>query len=57
MDFIVGLPQTKKGHNAITVFVDRLTKMVHLRLVTTTTYDRVKRRWTLKKPLICSLMP
>ena len=31
MDFIVGLPQTKKGHNAITVFVDRLTKMVHLR--------------------------
>ena len=31
MDFILGLPTTTKGHNAIVVFVDRLTKMVHLR--------------------------
>ena len=30
MDFISQLPRTSKGHNAITVFVDRLTKMVHL---------------------------
>lgn len=29
MDFIVGLPQTASGHDAITVFVDKLTKMVH----------------------------
>jgi hypothetical protein len=30
MDFIVHLPQTPRGHDAIAVFVDRLTKMVHL---------------------------
>lgn len=30
MDFVVGLPRTKKQHNAIWVVVDRLTKMVHL---------------------------
>jgi hypothetical protein len=30
MDFITGLPKTVRGHNAILVFVDRLTKMVHL---------------------------
>ena len=29
-DFIVGLPPTEPGYNAIVVFVDRLTKMVHL---------------------------
>src|SRR5262249_37741331 len=30
MDFITHLPKSKSGHDAITVFVDRLTKMVHL---------------------------
>ena len=30
MDFIVGLPQTDLGFNAIFTFVDRLTKYVHL---------------------------
>jgi len=30
MDFITHLPKTKAGFDAITVFVDRLTKMVHL---------------------------
>ena len=30
MDFIMELPLTRHGHNAILVFVDRLTKMVHL---------------------------
>ena len=30
MDFIVHLPKTPRGHDAIAVFVDRLTKMVHL---------------------------
>jgi hypothetical protein len=29
MDFITQLPVTKSGHDAIVVFVDRLTKMVH----------------------------
>ena len=29
MDFIIQLPATQKGHDAILVFVDRLTKMVH----------------------------
>ena len=30
LDFITRLPRTKKGHDAILVFVDKLTKMVHL---------------------------
>ena len=29
MDFIVALPQTKHGYNAILTFVDKLTKMAH----------------------------
>ena len=29
MDFITGLPKTQKGHNAIWVVVDRLTKVAH----------------------------
>ena len=29
VDFIMGLPKTKRGHNAIVVFVDRLSKMTH----------------------------
>ena len=29
LDFIVQLPKTKKGYDAIVVFVDRLSKMVH----------------------------
>ena len=28
MDFITQLPKTKGGHDAVTVFVERLTKMV-----------------------------
>ena len=30
MDFITCLPETQRGHNALMVFVDKLTKMVHL---------------------------
>jgi IS30 family transposase len=30
MDFVVKLPKTARGHDAILVLVDRLTKMVHL---------------------------
>ncbi len=36
MDFIVQLPTTKNGHDAILVFVDKLTKMTHLAATTTT---------------------
>ena len=35
MDFITQLPRTKGGHDAIMVFVDRLTKMVRLAATTT----------------------
>jgi hypothetical protein len=41
MDFIVELPQTKNGYNAILTFVDRLTKMTHL-VPTTTQCDAVQ---------------
>jgi len=36
MDFVVGLPRTPKGHNAIRVIVDRLTKVAHFISVSTT---------------------
>ena len=35
MDFIIQLPKTKGGHDAVAVFVDRLTKMVRLAATTT----------------------
>jgi hypothetical protein len=35
MDFIVGLPQTSKGHDSIGVIVDRLIKSAHFLLVST----------------------
>lgn len=35
MDLITQLPQSRKGHDAIVVFVDKLTKMVHLVATTT----------------------
>ena len=38
MDFVMGLPETKNNYTAILVFVDRLTKMVHL-VPTTDTVD------------------
>lgn len=37
MDFIVSLPRTRSGHDSILVFIDRLTKMVHLVPCTTKT--------------------
>ena len=35
MDFITRLPETMRGHDAILVFCDRLTKMVHFAATTT----------------------
>src|SRR4051812_418310 len=36
MDLITHLPKTRSGHDAIVVFVDRLSKMVHFQPTTTT---------------------
>ena len=36
MDFVVGLPRSPSGHNAIWVIVDRLTKVAHFVPVNTT---------------------
>ena len=36
MDFVVGLPKTKEGHDTIWVIVDRLTKSAHFLPVRTT---------------------
>ena len=36
MDFVVGLPKTKEGHDAIWVIGDRLTKTTHFLSVRTT---------------------
>ena len=45
MDFIVGLPKSKKGNDSIWVIVDRLTKSAHFLPVRTTytadTYARI----------------
>ena len=35
MDFITGLPKTEDGKDAILVFTDKLTKMIHLVACTT----------------------
>ena len=41
MDFVVGLSKKVKGHDAIWVIVDRLTKFAHfLQVSTTYTMDR-----------------
>ena len=36
MDFVVGLPKTRKGHDSIWVIVDRMTKSAHFLAVKTT---------------------
>jgi ribonuclease HI len=36
MDFIIGLPKTRNGHNSVWVIVDRLTKVAHFIPVRTT---------------------
>ena len=36
MDFIIGLPHAKQGHDSIWAIVDRLTKSTHFVLVNTT---------------------
>jgi hypothetical protein len=40
VDMITGLPMTARGYNAIIVFVDRLTKMVHIVPTTETLTSR-----------------
>ena len=36
MDFVMGLPRTPKGHDAIWVIVDRMTNPAHFLIVKTT---------------------
>ena len=41
MDFIVGLPRTRRGYDSIWVIVDRLTKVAHF-IPVKTTYNGLK---------------
>ena len=52
MDLIVKLPKTDRGHDSILVFVDRLSKMVHI-IPTVESLDALKfarhfRNWVLR---------
>ena len=42
MDFVIGLPRTRTGHNAIWVIVDQLTKLAHfLAMRSTSSLERL----------------
>ena len=44
MDFVIGLPYTQTGHNAIWVIVDRFTKLAHfLAICNTFSLERLVR--------------
>ena len=55
MDFIVGLPKSKKGNDSVWVIVDRLTKSAHFILLRTTytteAYARIFIREIVQLPL------
>jgi len=52
MDLIVKLPKTERGHDSILVFVDRLSKMVHLvptvEALSATGFARLFRDWIIR---------
>ena len=52
MDLIVKLPKTERGHNSMLVFVDRLSKMVHLvptvEALSATGFARLFRDWIIR---------
>jgi hypothetical protein len=53
MDFIVGLPRTRKGYDSIWVIVDRLTKIAHFLPVKTDHPVTVYANYTLLVFLVC----
>jgi hypothetical protein len=51
LDFVTGLPRTKRGHDAILTVVDRLTRLTHV-IPTTTTCDAEEFAYLFKKEVI-----
>jgi hypothetical protein len=51
MDFVIGLPRTKKGNDSIWVIIDRLTKVAHF-IPVKTTFGGVTLAWIYLKEIV-----